>query len=91
MALDEPLVSEVWEASLDRKKLGPKFRQDAKALEETIVNMSQMELETARNVLKNEGKIEINVSGKELVVEKDIIEIERVTKKETGWLYILSN
>jgi glycyl-tRNA synthetase len=86
IALDEPVVSEVWEASLDRKKLGPKFRQDAKALEETITKMGQLQLETARNVLHNDGKIEVNVSGNELVVEKDVIAIERVTKKETGIL-----
>jgi len=84
IALDEPVISEIWEANLDRKKVGPKFRQDAKALEETITKMSQLELETARNVLLNEGKIEVNVTGKELVVDKDIISIERVTKKETG-------
>ena len=84
IALDEPVISEVWEASLDRKKLGPKFRQDAKAFEETITKMSQLELETARTVLHNEGKIEVNVNGKELVVESDIMQIERVTKKETG-------
>jgi glycyl-tRNA synthetase len=83
-ALDQPVVSEVWQANLDRKKLGPKFRQDARALEEAILKMSQMELETCRNLLAGEGKIEVNVGGKELIVTGDIMQVEQVTKKETG-------
>jgi glycyl-tRNA synthetase len=83
-ALETPIISEVWEPILDRKKAGPIFRGDAKKLEEVISQMSQMELETSKNILEQEGKIEVNVNGKELVLDSKLIEIERVTKKETS-------
>lgn len=83
-ALEEPVVSEVWAPNIDRKKFGPKFRQDAKPLEEVISKMSQMELESCKNILDGEGKVEINVNGKECIVDTELMQIERVTKKETG-------
>ena len=55
-ALDQPIVTEVWEPTLDRKKLGPKFKGDAKALEELITGMSQVELEECKKVLEEKGQ-----------------------------------
>ena len=46
--------------------------------------MSQMELESCKNVLEGEGKAEINMNGKEYVVTPELMTIERVTKKESG-------
>ena len=84
--LDEAVVTQVWEADFDRKKLGPKFKGDAKTLEATILKMSQMELEECKKTLEEKGQVEIKLEGKEtaLIVEKDLMQIERVTKKETG-------
>jgi glycyl-tRNA synthetase len=82
--LETPVISEVWQPILDRKKFGPKFRQDAKALEEVILKMSQMELESCKKVLDGEGKVEINVNDKELIVDTDLMQIELVTQKETS-------
>lgn len=86
-ALENPIISEVWEPILDRKKAGPMFRGDAKSLEEVISQMSQMELESSKNILEQEGKIEVNVNGKELVLDSKLIQIERVTKKETSMCF----
>jgi hypothetical protein len=46
--------------------------------------MSQMELESCKNVLEGEGKAEINMNGKEYVITPELMTIERVTKKESG-------
>ena len=85
-ALDQPLVTEVWEPILDRKKLGPKFKGDAKPLEALITGMSQVELEDCKKVLEEKGEKEFKLAGKEqlLVVDKELMQIERVTKKETS-------
>jgi glycyl-tRNA synthetase len=85
-ALDQPLFTEVWEPTLDRKKLGPKFKGDAKALEALITGMSQVELEDCKKVLEEKGEKEFKLEGKErpLVVDKELMQIERVTKKETS-------
>ena|SRR5579859_3947093 len=84
-ALEEPVITEEWAAIVDQKKFGPKFRADAKPLQEVILKMSQLELETTKNVLDGEGKVEINVNGKELIVDTDLMQIERVTRKETSY------
>jgi glycyl-tRNA synthetase len=85
-ALDQPLFTEVWEPILDQKKLGPKFKGDAKALVALITGMSQVELEDCKKDLDEKGEKEFKLEGKEqsLVVDKALMQIERVTKKETG-------
>ena len=84
--LAEPIISEIWEAQLNRKKVGPKFKTDLKALEELIKGMNQLELEEGSKVLNEKGEIDFKLPGKEdpLVVTKDDMTIERVTKKQNG-------
>ena len=64
----------------------PKFKGDAKALEAVITGMSQMELEDCKKVLEEKGEKEFKLKGKEqpLVVDKELMQIQRVTKKETS-------
>jgi len=85
--LTTPIITEVWQANFDRKKFGPKFRGDAKPLEEVILKMSQLELESCKKVLDGEGKVEVNVNGKELVIGTDLMQIDLVTQKETVYEY----
>jgi len=82
--LEQPLITEVWQPNLDRKLAGPRFKKDAKDLETAILNMSQLELEVAKKSLEEKGEIEVKAAGKDFVVGKDILQIERVTKKENG-------
>lgn len=83
-ALETPVVSEVWEPIIDQKKFGPAFKKESKALQEVILKMSQMELESTKNVLEGDGKAEINMNGNEYIVTPELMKIERVTKKETS-------
>jgi len=89
--LDEPIISEVWEARLNRKKVGPKFKTDLKALETLILGMNQLELEEASKALADQGHIELKVPGKDtpLVVDNEDLTIERVTKKRTSNAHLL--
>lgn len=84
--LDEPVITEVWEAQLNRKKVGPKFKTDLKALENVLEEMDQAQLEEASKVLAEKGQLEFKLPGKDqpLVVDKDDLAIERVTKKQTS-------
>jgi glycyl-tRNA synthetase len=88
--LDEPIISEVWEAQLNRKKVGPKFKTDLKALETVLLAMSQDELEQASKTLAEKGKIDFKLPGKEalLAVDKEDLTIAKVTKKQTTYEYI---
>ena len=84
--LEQPIVKDVWEPVLDKKKIGPKFKGDAKALEALIVGLSQLELEDCKKALEEKGLVEFKLEGKNqpFVVDKELIQIERVTKKETS-------
>src|SRR5277367_869203 len=84
--LEQPVVSEIWAPQLDLKKFGPKFKKDAKPLETLIVGMSQLELEECKKTLEEKGQCEFKLEGieKPLVVDKDMIQVEKVTKKETS-------
>lgn len=84
--LEQPIVSEVWEPQLDLKKFGPKFKKDAKPLEALIVGMSQLELEECKKTLEEKGQCEFKLEGREEphLVGKDMMQVEKVTKKETS-------
>src|SRR5271168_1540693 len=84
--LEQPVVSEVWAPQFDLKKFGPKFKKDAKPLEALIVGMSQLELEQCKKTIEEKGQCEFKLEGKEepYSVEKDLLQVEKVTKKETS-------
>jgi glycyl-tRNA synthetase len=84
--LEQPVVKEVWDPILDRKKLGPKFKGDAKAIEAHIVGLSQVELEECKKTLEERGSVEFTLQGKDtpFVLDKELLQVERVTKKETS-------
>ena len=84
--LEQPVVSEIWAPQLDLKKFGPKFKKDAKPLESLIVGMSQLELEECKKAFEEKGQCEFKLDGKKetYVVDKDMMQVEKITKKETS-------
>jgi glycyl-tRNA synthetase len=81
----EPLVIEEWEAELNRKKLGPKFRKDAKAVENAVDALSQELREKLSLDLEKDGKISIDTPGVgsgKTELEKDLIVIEKRKRTE---------
>ncbi|KAL8848697.1 MAG: hypothetical protein Q9221_006307 [Calogaya cf. arnoldii] len=81
----EPLKIEEWEAEIDKKKFGPKFRKDAKAVETAIEGLSQEVREKLSLELEKNGKIEMEVPGIEkgkVEIGKDLIQIEKRTRTE---------
>ncbi|KAF2805544.1 glycyl-tRNA synthetase [Mytilinidion resinicola] len=82
--LAEPLEVEEWQAMLDKKKLGPKFRKDAKTIEDAIAALSQTALESAAATLEKEEKITLRLSDShsDITLSTDLITISQVTRLE---------
>jgi glycyl-tRNA synthetase len=81
----EPLVVEEYQCDLDRKKLGPKFRKDAKAVENAVDALSQELREKLSLDLQKTGKITIDTPGVgsgKTELEKDLIAIEKRKRTE---------
>ncbi|KAJ5927959.1 hypothetical protein N7466_006915 [Penicillium verhagenii] len=79
----EPLRIEEFQIDLEKKKFGPRFKKDAKAVEAAIDALSQDLREKLSLDLEKDGKIEIDVAGVgsgKVELEKDIITIEKRTR-----------
>lgn len=82
--LDEPIEVTKWEIELTKKLFGPKFRKDAPKVEAYLLNLSQEELASKGEDLKNNGKIVFKVDGIDGDIEMDdkFVKIEQRTKTE---------
>jgi glycyl-tRNA synthetase len=79
----EPLRIEEWQTILEKKKFGPLYRKDAKAVEAAVEGLTQDMLEKLSISLKNDGKIGLDVGGiGKVEITKDLINIERRTRVE---------
>lgn len=62
--LDEPKIEERWVASIDRKKFGPLFKGEAKAIENLILALDQERLQCVSTELQQKGCVCCLVSAK---------------------------
>ena len=81
---EESLRIEEWQADLDKKNVGQKFKKDAKAIAAAVDDLSQALREKLSLELDKNGKIELEVSGMDSKVELDktFITIEKRTRIE---------
>lgn len=78
--LPEPRKFKEYQIDLNKKKLGPKFRKDAKAVETAVEDLSQELREKLSLELKETGKITIdtpNIGNGKTELDKDILNIEQ--------------
>ena len=83
--LEKPISIEEWQIELDKKKFGPQFKKDGKAVEAAIEALPQDKREALAQDLKLDGKITVEVEGVgngKVEVSKDLIVIERRTRVE---------
>jgi glycyl-tRNA synthetase len=83
--LEKPISIEEWQIELDKKKFGPYFKKDGKAVEAAIEALPQDKRESLAQDLKLDGKVTIDVEGVgngKVEVSKDLIVIERRTRVE---------
>lgn len=81
----EPLKIEEYQVDIDKKKFGPKFKKDAKAVENAIDGLTQDMREKLSLDLEKEGKISVDVKGVgngKVELERDLITIEKRTRVE---------
>lgn len=79
----EPLKVEEWQTEIDKKKFGPRFKKDGKAVETAIDNLSQDMREKLSLDLRDKGKIEVDVPGVgngRVEVENELLQIEKRTR-----------
>ncbi|KAL4955427.1 glycyl-tRNA synthetase [Aspergillus filifer] len=58
-----PLKVEEWQVDINRAKLGPTFKKDAKAVKAALTSLSQTEQELYATALENKGRILVDVPG----------------------------
>ncbi|CAO1631203.1 unnamed protein product [Parajaminaea phylloscopi] len=75
----EPVIYEKWVADVDKKLLGPKFKKDAKAVEDSILALDQDQLASLSSALKN-GPAKVPATDFE--VSNDFVKVELKTIKE---------
>lgn len=83
--LEVPLVVEEWAIELEKKKFGPHFKKDGKAVEAAILATSQEQREKLVKELNDTGKVVIDVpevAGGKAEIGKDLIKIEWTKRTE---------
>jgi glycyl-tRNA synthetase len=81
----EPLKVEEWQVDLDKKKFGPRFKKDGKAVAAAVEALSQELREKLAIDLEKNGKIEMDVEGVgsgKVELDQDIVKIEKRTRVE---------
>lgn len=89
--LDQPLKFEEWQVDIDKKKLGPRFRKDAKKVEEAIEALSQAQREVFAGHLEKDGVFTLETSGLpggQVELDTSLVQIVRRTRVENTREYI---
>ncbi|KAI1185372.1 glycyl-tRNA synthetase 1 [Nemania serpens] len=87
--LREPVKVEGWEASLDKKLVGPKFKRDAKAVQASVEALDQPLLEKLAAELDAAGTVTINTTtplangNTSVQLSRDVLTIKRMTRLQT--------
>ncbi|KAI5465328.1 glycyl-tRNA synthetase [Mariannaea sp. PMI_226] len=83
--LAEPVEVEEWQATLDKKLLGPRFKKDARKIEAAVASLEQQDLEDLAATLAEKAVITVQTEeladGRTTVdLSQDICVIEKVTR-----------
>lgn len=77
--LDEPIIEERWEVEIEKKKFGPHFKKDGKAVETALLATTQEQREALAKQLAEGGSTEFEVAGVnggKVQITKDLVTIE---------------
>lgn len=81
--LDTPRTVQEWEAVVEKKKFGPLFKKDSKAVEAVILASTQECREKWAKELQDSGKVAVDVPGLGKVdVGKDLLTVEYRSRTE---------
>ena len=82
---------EEWQAQLDKKKSGPKFKKDAGKVQAALDSLSQDMREKLSISMQKEGKVEVQVpeiEGGKVELGKDLVSFQKESRVETMREYI---
>ncbi|KAK3694954.1 hypothetical protein B0T22DRAFT_437997 [Podospora appendiculata] len=81
--LDTPRIIQEWKVDIEKKKFGPLFKKDAKAIEAVILASTQEVREAWAKELQEAGKAVVDVSGLgKFDVTKDVLTVEFGSRTE---------
>ncbi|EJT96581.1 glycyl-tRNA synthetase [Dacryopinax primogenitus] len=82
-ALPDPIIVERWTAEIEKKLFGPRFKKDAKAVEDAIMALDEPRLVLLNGELvKGPTKLKLD-DGREFEITSDLLTIQKKTFKET--------
>ncbi|RPB23990.1 glycyl-tRNA synthetase 1 [Terfezia boudieri ATCC MYA-4762] len=87
--LAEPVKKDEWEVDIEKKIFGPKFKKDAKIVEEALLALNQAQREAAAKTLQTEGvlgvslpdgrSVEVDVTTVNITLRSKIINVREFT------------
>ncbi|EOO02847.1 putative glycyl-trna synthetase protein [Phaeoacremonium minimum UCRPA7] len=83
--LDQPKVIEEWAVEIEKKKFGPQFKKDGKAVEAAVLATTQEQREKLAKELEEKGSFTIDVAGVKdgkVEVSKDLVSIQWTKRTE---------
>ncbi|KAI1336643.1 glycyl-tRNA synthetase [Xylariaceae sp. FL0016] len=83
--LPEPIKVTEWEVTLEKKKFGPHFKKDGKAIEAALLAASQEQREEFAKALESSGSLTVQVPGVgdgSVQVPKELVTVEMATRTE---------
>ncbi len=87
-ALLKPVKVEEWQATLDKKLAGPRFKKDAKTVQEAVDALDQATLERLATELEQYGAVTIDAPGlsretSSVELTKELLSISKITRLQT--------
>ncbi|CAO3587378.1 unnamed protein product [Absidia cylindrospora] len=80
--LETPRVIEQWQVEINKKTFGPKYKKNAKIVEETLMSYSDQCYEKLQKDLETNGTSSVDVDGVIFDVSKDDVSVARGTVTE---------
>lgn len=83
------IKKEIWEATLDKKLVGPRFKKDAKIVQESVGALDQSKLEILAKELDTQGVVMVETSTPladgttSVVLSQDLLTIKKETRVQT--------
>lgn len=84
-----PINTEAWEATLDKKLAGPKFKKEFDIVQNSLTTLDQSRLEVLATELSEKGVVDVETTkpladGRQTVVlSSDLLKIQKRTRLET--------
>lgn len=71
--LDTPIIEERMVVSMDKGKMGLRFKNDMKLIDEHISSMSNQQLNDMNNILNTNNEYVISIGDKSFTIEKNMV------------------